>query len=147
MGKKINFSGLLANATQATIPLHGGDAETGYRVKDFRIMPEKPLTNSNESLLQIWKTKQDAGALSTDVNFDDPEFLGMAIWSNNATTENYPEDLTVFFDDEVVNQDLYVTCFETSGRSMNFMLTLEEVKMPKGEQAVVNFNAALLHVE
>tara|TARA_Y100001938_G_C7880145_1_gene324600 strand:- start:86 stop:523 length:438 start_codon:yes stop_codon:yes gene_type:complete len=139
------FKGLIANATQHKISLSGGEEDKGFRISEFHVMPNKPITNSQEALVQIWKVKQDPAALSSEVDFSNDELLGTAIWSNNATTENYPEDLTVMFDDLVLNQDIYITCNEVSGRSMNYYLKLEEVTMSKGEQAVVNFVAALDH--
>ena len=139
------FKGLIANATQHKISLSGGEEDKGFRIAEFHVMPNKPITNSQEALVQIWKVKQDPAALSSEVDFSNDELLGTAIWSNNATTENYPEDLTVMFDDLVLNQDIYITCNEVSGRKMNYYLKLEEVTMSKGEQAVVNFVAALDH--
>ena len=52
------------------------------------------------------------------------------------------------FDHEIVNQDIFITHIESDGsESVNYYLELEEVTMTKSEQAVVNFNAALLHSE
>ena len=141
------FRGKLATATQDKISLSGGDIDTGYRIVEIQVIPENPLTNSQEALMQIWKTKQDPGALGTTINFDDDSLIGAAVWSNNATTENYPEDKSVIFDDEVFNQDIYITCNETSGRAMNYLLKLEEIKMKDPETAVVNYRAGLLHGE
>ena len=52
------------------------------------------------------------------------------------------------FDHEVVNQDLYIAASgPTFASPMNYYIEMEQVTMSKGEQAVVNFSAALLHGE
>ena len=64
-------------------------------------------------------------------------------------TSNFDTDQGIaVFDHEVVNQDIYVTHIDTDGSlPVNYYIELEEVTMSKGEQAVVNFSAALLHGE
>ena len=48
----------------------------------------------------------------------------------------------------MVNQDIYVTYASgQSGQKLNVYMELEELDITKGEQAVVNFRAALLHGE
>ena len=127
-----------------TIYLTGGSSDIGYKIKKLSIVPERPLVDSNEALVKLY-SKIPTGGLS-DVNFDDATLLAVAMYSNKDDSTYYPDDMVVIIDSErVINQDLYL-CYTnpaTSGRIINYMLELEEVKMSKAEQAVVNFNAVI----
>ena len=138
------FKGLLADDTQDKIHLAGGDSTSGYRIVKFELYPFKPGTVSQESLVTIWKVKQTT--ILTTVDFNDDSVLGSGYLLNHTTATDNPAYMDVVFDREVVNQDIYITHNDVKGtESVNYYLELEEIKMPDGETAVVNFNAALLH--
>ena len=147
MGIIKTFRGKLTDGGQDKIYLAGGEPDIGYRLIKFQMINDIPGTLDFENVLKIYKTKQDP--VDGVVDFTDDSLLAAAFTSGDATANNYPEDQTVVFDRIVVNQDLYVTNKEVSGNAslQNYYLEFEEVKMSGSEQAVVNFEAALLHGE
>ena len=109
-------------------------------------MSNTPGTGSNaEHILKVYKKKQTA--VNGTIDFDDDALLA-AGWlpmktSNFLTSEN----ITVF-DDEVVNQDIFVTHIDIDGaQPVNYVLHMEEVKINDREAAVINYRAGLLHGE
>tara|TARA_R100000808_G_C2053185_1_gene87812 strand:- start:84 stop:539 length:456 start_codon:yes stop_codon:yes gene_type:complete len=131
-----SFRGVIASGDQHTIHLKTNDGSVGYKIVKFQILPERALTNSNEALLKVFKVQQTTPITDTEIDWSDNTLMASAIWSNNATLENFPEDLTVVFDNEIVNQDIYITGFETSSRNMNYYLELEQVRLDLNENTV-----------
>ena len=140
------FRDKLTDGEQTRIPLAGGDPDTGYRVVKLIIMPEDPGTTDFEHTIKIFKVKQTTA--TADIDFADETILAAAFTEGNNSSNYIGQPLVAFFDNEIVNQDIYVTHVDAKGSlACNYYLELEEVKMPKSEQAVVNFKAALLHGE
>jgi len=140
------FRGKLEDGEQDQIYLHGGDSGTGYRIVKFQLFPNKPGTQTIESTVSIFKvTGKGSGTTTAVVDFEDNTLLGAAFYQDRHEA-TYVTSETVIFDNEIFNQDIYLTMTDTVGtQPINYYLELEEVMMPKGEQAVVNFNAALIH--
>ena len=140
------FKGKLASAGQHKISLMGGDSDKGYRIVKLELFPTSPGTGSNEEhTVKVYKTEQSVS--DNTVNFDDDTLLA-AGWLPFKTSNFDTDQGIAVFDHEVVNQDIYVTHIDTDGSlPVNYYIELEEVTMSKGEQAVVNFSAALLHGE
>ena len=110
------FRGLIADGAQDTIVLHTNDGSTGYRIVKFEMMANNPGTDTNESTMKIYKISQ------TTVD--------------NAN-ENYGWKGTVVFDNEIFNQDIYITHMETVGsKAMNYYLELEQIKLDLNENTV-----------
>tara|TARA_Y100001963_G_C6560512_1_gene344078 strand:- start:179 stop:613 length:435 start_codon:yes stop_codon:yes gene_type:complete len=144
MSKIKTFRGRLLNDTQERIYLAGGEADKGYRITKFQVMGINENTDY-EATVQIFKQKQTS--FSDDVNFDDDTLLGAIVYSDSTSGGEFASQ-TIIFDQEVVNQDLYIAASgPTLNNPMNYYIEMEEVTMSKSEQAVVNFNAALIHTE
>ena len=141
------FRGLLKDGEQQQIHLAGGPADTGFRITKFQIINDIPGTLDFENVVKIYKKKQTA--VDGEVKFNDDSLLAVAFGSGDATANNYPEDHTIIFDTEIVNQDLYITNKEVSGNAslQNYYIEMEEVKVKDAEMAVVNYRAGLLHGE
>tara|TARA_Y100000356_G_C11178004_1_gene245217 strand:+ start:282 stop:719 length:438 start_codon:yes stop_codon:yes gene_type:complete len=143
MSKIKSFRGKLVHGEQDKIHLSGGDADTGYRIHRFDLMQTDP-SEQPENAVKIYSVKQTS--VDGNVDFDDDTLLAAGmIWSS--TNQIYPHDKQIVFDQDVVNQDIYITNFDEQfgAGSVNYYLELEEIKMSKNQQAVVNFEAALLH--
>ena len=137
------FRGLLADGGQDQIYLAGGDASTGYRIVKFQVMPNNPAGQDPEAIMQIFKTKPASAPGTIDFRSDD--VLAAAYYSGGSSV-SYTQDSVIIFDKEVINQDIYITCYDDSdNESMNYYIELEEVKMSNAEAANVNFIAALIH--
>jgi len=131
-----SFRGLLADGGQDTIRLSTNNGLTGYKIKKFDIINNVPGTLDHESVVKIYTREQTT--IDGTVNFEDGGLLGVAFRSGDATSNNYPEDITVIFDNTVFNQDVFITHKEVSGNAalMNYYLELEQVKLDLGEATV-----------
>lgn len=139
------FRGKLEDGGQDQIFLHGGATGDGFKLAKFEVIGPDGNTNI-EAVLQIYLVKQ--AAASTTIDFTDTTLLAAAIYNDESAGGPSSTSATaqVVFDHTVFNQDIYITskCHDNTG-AMNYYIELEQVMMPKGEQAVVNFNAALIH--
>jgi len=136
------FRGKLEDGGQDQIYLAGDQPGDGYRILKFQLMPSAPGVSTQEIVGKIWKRKQTT--VNGAVDFNDTTLLAAAIFTQSADSFNSFQ--SVIFDNTIVNQDIYVTIDDSQNAAgANYYIELEQVIMPKGEQAVVNFNAALIH--
>lgn len=130
------FRGLLANGEQQRVALHHNSGKTGYRILKFQIMNNIPGTLDHENIVKIYKVQQ----MTVDgvVDFSENTLIGAAFRSGDATANNYPEDITVIFDGEIFNQDIYLTNIDVSGNValMNYYIELEEMSLALDEATV-----------
>jgi hypothetical protein len=149
MSKIKSFRGKLDPTNQLEaqnqIYLSGGPSDTGFRIVRFDVMPVTPDA-SHESVIKLFRQKQSV--IDMTIDFTDDSLLAAAWYafegSGSSDATGY---LTQIFDNSPINQDLFITCAGGQSRQMNYYIELEEFKMSGSEQAVVNFNAALLHSE
>jgi len=128
-----SFRGLLADDTQETIHLHTNTGATGYRIVKFQVM--SPDANTNvEAVMKIYKIKQATN--TSDVDFSDNTLLAAAL-INDTTDRNYMPIPIVTFDNEIFNQDIYVTNKGHDNPSpVNYYIELEVVKLDLNENTV-----------
>ena len=132
-----SFRGLIADGGQDTIVLHTNDGSTGYRITKFDIFPNKPGTAQSESTVQIFKIKQSSVSTTTsEVDFNSPTLLAAGFYGKSAGVDN-AETKIILFDNEIFNQDIYITHTETAGsESVNYYIELEQVKLDLNENTV-----------
>jgi len=122
-----SFRGILADGKQARINLHTNDGKTGYRIVKFEVIPNDPSNVAPEAIVQIWKVSQSS--LDEKIDFSDQTLLASAFYSGN-TNAAYPQDVIIIFDNEVVNQDIYVTNYDDNGSAvMNYYIELEQISL------------------
>ena len=140
------FKGKLASAQQDQIPLAGGADNIGYRIVKMELMSETPGVGSNaEHVVKVYKKKQTS--VDGTINFDDDSLLA-AGWLPMKTSEYLTSENVTLFDDEVGNQDIFVTGIDVAGAEpINYLIHMEEVKINDSEAAVINYKAGLLHGE
>jgi len=133
------FRGRMINDAIDTIPLHTNDGKTGYRIIDFIVFP---TTDDNiESTVKIYSTEQ-TGLATNDIDFSDNTLLAAAFYTQSQTGSSYPQDMTVFFDNLIFNQDIYITL---SGHNytadMNYMVKLEQISLDLNESTVATLQS------
>jgi len=134
------FRGLLADGGQERITLHTNDGKIGYRIVKFQVVGALVGSASYESVTQVWKNKQ-ASAVAT-IDFSDINLLGIGLWSSDASSTRYnPEDMTVIFDMEIFNQDIYVTQQCGQSGSVNYYLELEQISLDLNETTVATLQS------
>ena len=138
-------------ATQDIVRLSTNNGMTGYRIVKFQVMPHAPGDNNDQELIcMIWKMErtgtQLADTTTTRPNFADPNLLGVSFVVNDISSHiNYAE--TTVFDNEVFNQDIFVTARDIAGgsQSLNYYIELEEIKLNENSQAVATLKDIRAH--
>jgi len=130
------FRGLLADGAQDTIRLSTKQGKIGYRIVKFKIMIEGYGSNRG-SFVQVWKIKQTTVSTGEPViNFGDNTLLATAMQVYQASNLTLSAQ-TTFFDNEIFNQDIYVTHTERSGGgACNYYLELEVISLNDNEATV-----------
>ena len=92
--------------------------------------------SSIKSAVKIYKTPQTTA--TDDIDFSDNTLLAAALISAKADQTAYPEDLKVIFDQEIFNQDIYVTHIDEHAGSqfINYYIELEQIKLDLNETTV-----------
>jgi len=131
MNRIISYRGLLASGVEDTINLHTNDGKTGYKVVKFQIFP-KNFNETDEYNMQIWKVSGKGGSTH---DFSDLTLLAAAFIE---TVSGASEGLSpvIVFDNEVFNQDIYVSCAAQAGHACNYYIELEQIDLTE-DQALV----------
>jgi len=121
------FRGLLADGAQDRIRLQTIKGKVGYRIFKFAVMgPDGSETI--ESVLKIYKEEQST--IDHTINFTDSSLLAAAVINQSSSMQNYPDDTSVIFDQEIFNQDIYITLKGADHTtSVNYYLELEVISL------------------
>ena len=134
-----SFRGLLADGEQETISLHTNRGLIGYRIVKFEVMSNLPTSGGHkEHIVQIWKVEQTsvATAAPVPIDFSDNTLLGAA-WTLSSDSPAYASSQAVLFDNEIFNQDIYVTHTDTDGAdTCNYYIELEQIVLDLNEATV-----------
>jgi hypothetical protein len=125
-----SFRGQLGANTQQSITLHTNDGSIGYRIKKFKVVNRDPVGVDVETAVKIYKIEQTA--IDNKIDFSDNTLLGAAFYEND-NHGSYFGGSTIIFDNEIFNQDIYVT--NTAG-DMNYYIELEQIKLDLNENTV-----------
>ena len=121
------FRGQLADDGQDRIRLQTIKGKVGYKIVKFEIMAAAPGATAFEHVMKIYKTKQTS--VDGLINFSDSDLLGMAFLQDDAAV-HYVSSEHVIFDQEVVNQDIYITHADINGAlACNYYLELEVIPL------------------
>ena len=122
------FRGLLADGGQDRIRLGTNKGKVGYRIIKFQVIQATPGGANAENLVTISKTSFTP--LGT-VDFSDSTILGVAFYGGSVSAQAYPSTITILFDNEIFNQDIFIGCKDVfgGGESMNYYLELEVIPL------------------
>jgi len=131
-----SYRGLIIDGGSDTIVLHTSNGLTGYRVIKFELFPYKPAWGEFESLVQIFKVLPTTIATTEALtDFSNNELLAAALFTNTAATA--AASTVTIFDNDIVNQDIYVTHTQQSGNEpINYYIELEQFKLDMNEGTV-----------
>jgi len=120
-----SFRGLLADGGQDEINLERQNVNLAYRVIKFSVMGIDSNENI-ESVLKIYREEQTS--IDDAINFTDGDLLGAALISQSATSQNYPDDTSIIFDNILFSRNIYVTLKGGDyTASVNYYIEIEEV--------------------
>ena len=133
-----SYRGLIADGGQDTVPLHTNDGKIGYKIVKFSLMCKQPGLGNQESVVKIYKVPP--GTIPTSaatIDFNDNTLIAAAIFTASTNQKTDPEDLSVIFDNEIFNQDIYVTHTDNEGAlDINYYFELEQIDLTE-DQALV----------
>ena len=133
-----SFRGKIANSAQDTIVLHTNDGSTGYRIKKLHIMPIEPGTASIEHVVKVYKIEQSA--ITGTVDFSDNTLVATGFFTASSSAGSYGNSgfESIVFDNEVFNQDIYITHEDngSNNKACNYYLELEQIKLDLNENTV-----------
>ena len=130
----LSYRGLLADGGQDTILLTTKKGEVGYRITKFKLMPDAPGTKEHELIAKIYKEEQST--VDGLIDFSDNRLLGAAIMMSYAPTASITTTTTIF-DQEIFNQDIYVTAIDGEADSAcNYYIELEVIKLSENQAMV-----------
>jgi len=128
------FRGLMADSTQDTVVLHTNDGSTGYRIVKFEIMTSAPGTTRTEHIVKIYKVQQ--ATIDGLIDMSENTLLAAATYAEDSGAYT-AAPVIVIFDEEIFNQDIYITHLEVnSSQAVNYYIELEQVKLDLGESTV-----------
>ena len=129
------FRGMMLTAEQDRIRLSTKKGKIGYQIKTFQVITKTPGAADAEYVAKIFKISQSS--VSGTVDFSDGNLLGVAFISD-ANSIAYTGYETIIFDQEVFNQDIYVTMHEVGGSDVgcNYYLELETTTLTDNAAAV-----------
>ena len=122
------FRGLLADGGQDQIRLQTIKGKVGYRIIKFQVIQATPGGANAENLVTISKTSFTP--LGT-VDFSDSNILGVAFYGASSSAQAYPATITIVFDNEIFNQDIFIGNKDVfgGGESMNYYIELEVIPL------------------
>ena len=121
------FRGLLADGGQDRIRLSTIKGKVGYKIVKLEAIGKDPGTGVMEHILKIYKTKQTT--VDNTVDFTDSDLLGV-IYINNQGEAHYSGSSIIIFDNEVFNQDIYITHEDTQDTlPCNYYFELEVIPL------------------
>ena len=125
------FRGLLADGGQDQIHLQTIKGKVGYRIVKFALFPNRPGGTSHvESVGQIFKVQQSTVPTANSiVDFSSSDLLAAAYLTDDVNNTSGPLQI-VIFDQEIFNQDIYVTHTDEAGTAkINYYIELEVIPL------------------
>jgi len=117
------FRGLLATGGQARIRLQTIKGKMGYRIVKFQIIAAQPFNATQETIAKIYKTEQSS--IDGAVDFSESDLLAIGLFKQHDTSTVMAYDY-VIFDNEIFNQDIYITSYDAAGvKPLNYYIELE----------------------
>jgi hypothetical protein len=133
-----SFRKLMGDLTTDRVVLHSNDGSLGYRIIKFRLMTNLPGADQDvEHVVKIYKIQNDNTTTQNGtVDFSDNTLLAAGFYKQD-TAHEYPLDETVMFDQEIFNDDIFITHKDNLvGASCNYYIELEQIKLDLSENTV-----------
>jgi len=131
------FRGLMVDGAIDAVSLHTNNGSIGYRIVKFRLMGFEPGADNYESVVKIYTVPQAAGSATASIDFSDQTLLAAGFYTGDTTQQTMKWD-TAIFDNQTINQDIYITYNDLQGTDakMNYYIQLEQVKLALDENTV-----------
>jgi hypothetical protein len=129
MSKKISFKGKLNIGTQDRLKLSTIKGKIGYKINKLQIISTTPGTVSEEIIVKIYKSDQGT-SISPTVDLSDSDILAAVYYTNRTDTLLTGEN-AIIMDNEVFNQDIYVTADSANSSTVptSYYIELESMSL------------------
>ena len=130
MNKTISYKGAIAIGQQDRIRLKTIKGKVGYKITKFSTLSSAPGTTDHELVTKIFKTDQSA-AVSPAVDFTDSDLLAVSYYKEGDSNGNVMAYESIIFDNEVFNQDIFITMDDATSATTpgNYYLELETMDL------------------
>ncbi len=137
------YRGLLADGGQDRIKLQTSAGKVGYKIIKFEIIPERIGLEILECLVSVWKTEVATPlAANATVDFTDANLLAVAFVTQSENAAYGMPTPVIIFDNEVFNQDIYVTNTDNENNfACNYYLELEVIPLASDQAAITTVKA------
>ena len=136
-----SYRGQLKDGGQEQIRLRTNTGKIGYRITKFQIINRGPPGSLNvEAVVKIYKEKQTT--VDGIINFSDLPLIAVAYYTESSSP-GVKGPATILFDQEVFNQDIFVTYkdSDTSEDFCNYYIELEQVKLSDNESTMATLQS------
>jgi hypothetical protein len=133
-----SFKGMLADGAQQKLFLATNNGSIGYKINKIAGVPNNPGVDTGEHVFKFYKIEQTT--VDAVVDFNDQTLVAVMYFTNRNDTLLSAVN-TVVFDNEIFNQDLYITHSEitaagTTGTAGNYYIELEQIRLDLNENTV-----------
>jgi len=134
MSRILSFRGLIADGGQERISLSTNQGRIGYRITKFQLMANTPGVSNYEHIVKIYKTEQTT--VDAIINFSENTLLASG-YLEGSDDNAYSDGIIVLFDNEIFNQDIFITHSEVKlTNSVNYYIELEQIDLALDEATV-----------
>jgi hypothetical protein len=131
-----SFRGLIGDGVVDTVSLKTNDGSIGYRITKLQGMSNNPGTTQEAHVVKIYKISQTTASVDGVVDLSDNTLIA-ALYFNNRNDELHSNESLIIADNEIFNQDIYITHSDVqSNTPANYYLELEQMKLDLNENTV-----------
>jgi len=130
------YRGMLENSTQDRIRLSTIKGKVGYQIVKFELMTHIPADGGDtEHIVMIWKTARTSTELGNTTtaqpDFTDSSLLAAGVMIQDVTGSGHGYWTSSIFDNEIINQDIYISARDVGGIAVacNYYLELEVIAL------------------
>ena len=128
MSKKLSYRGSIPEGLTERIKLATLNGKRGYRITKFQTLASAPGASDYETTTKIYSKKQASG--STGIDFTESDLLAVSYIEDNGDPAYPGNQFLAIFDNEVFNQDIFVTTASVTGTNpTNYYLELETIAL------------------
>lgn len=120
------FRGLLPDPSENKIRLSTKQGKIGYKIKKLEIITETPGQSQVEHIVKVYKVSQSSFGIDGAIDLSDGNLLAVATYHENDNGWTAGPLNKVIMEQEVFNQDIFITGIDVNGSSsVNYYLELE----------------------
>jgi len=140
MSKKLSYRGSIPDTNTERIKLRTIQGKVGYKIVKFQIIAADVLGAQADMQAQITKTSD--GATAT-IDFSNGDLLAVATYKTEPNASQTAQGTTIIFDNEMFNQDIFITGIDgsTGNQNINYYIELETMAISDLEATMLTLKS------